>query len=198
MLTGIKDVIVCNLFQDTSTHRALSIEAYKALVGAYPKLFNCVTDVDFDTGEITVNYHEHYAVVYNVLRLLNKFRHTGDKAYQAMIDNPALSLFIIDFYEYGSRSVDEAQVFTVSAVDHDVINAMVKKRDWFLTDSQRIAKVNNASLRDGCEKRVCKSYVKIVDPTAPRNTSIHTNYKVPAQLHHFINEYVPEELRGAA
>ena len=173
--TGIAEVIVCSLFdrgRNSVSCNETAYDAFTVLLMAYPKLFECITKVDKEAGEVTINYDYHYAVIYNVLRIVGGFMCMPLDVSQSIIDNQDLSLFIADMYKDGSLSIGEGQVFTVCDARAPTIKDMIERREWYLSDDDRDDPVNSAMVRGDCSKNHMTSYVELVDPNTKRYRSL--------------------------
>ena len=138
-------------------------QMYTTLVNSYPRMFEGVT-ADPVSDTITVSFDQHYAIVYNQLRILKRIEECNSRwvtarvrniLHDAVVNHPDLSLFILDVYAVNGRAAwNDSNLFMLEHLSLDVMKGWVKKRDYHITPEDRYNPTLFASNRGGCYKIV--------------------------------------------
>ena len=161
--------------------------AFDVVLAEYPKLFKGILKVDKKRGEITVDFNQHYAVLFNQLRLLKAFKGLCSNTAELIVANPRLSIFLLDIYRYGSRTTGDNIVFKTEHTTPSVIKEFEAFRDWKGGKALDNPKLT-ASYRGGCEKVSTNAFGSLVQPIRDGYESCgrYEDYYLPSKPDEFV------------
>lgn len=185
MKTGLSSIIICNLALGTAEGKALLL-----IVSEYPDLFKGITKIDVKKSEITVTTDQHYAALYNQLRVLSGYYTLEPRVTKAIMDNPDLSIFLHNLYKQGDRALGSSTIFRADILTPDAIKEFTQRRAWVLSEEDAIYPRFNALTRQSCAKIRSTSYAEITQPLNGSRyvTNWDSKYHIPNDYQVFIKE----------
>lgn len=183
MKTGLSSIIICKLALGTARGKALLL-----IISEYPDLFKGITKIDEKKSEITVTTDQHYAALYNQLRVLSGYYTLEPRVTEAIMDNPDLSIFLHNLYKQEDRALGSSTIFRADTLTPDGIKEFVQRRAWVLSEEDAIDPEFNALKRQSCAKIRTTSYSEITQPSRDSRytTNWESRYCIPNNYKEFI------------
>ncbi len=186
--SGIKSIIVCGL----EINEGVQEKAFDTVLREYPLLFSAIMYINKEAGEIALTTNTHYASLFNQLRLLSKFQfiHSSYKRDVAadIVQNPELSIFILDLYERGELHLTSNTVFRADKLTTEAAKEFIKRRTWLITKGQDIPKWTMVH-RGHCGKSRQAAYAELAQPLSDRRYHTKGKYVIPKGRVEFIEQY---------
>jgi len=169
LATGITHITLENVTFDVISYN----NAFDTLLAEYPKLFEGV-EVDKGAKTITFSMDQHYAILYNQLRILKLFCEQESSSELSVlrdaVANPELSFLLLAVYPNNYVRLGDSAVIYASGLDMGAISRIIEERDWLTSEEDRVnPKFNALALQTLHKQEGGRSYAQALTPVANKD-----------------------------